>query len=344
MAEKLPSGKYRYKLYIGMKDGKRQYKSFVAESAYKAQEAAEEWKVRHLPSDDDPSLLQASEAFLAARTDILSPSTYRDYRNRIEYLKQFAPDLWKKRLSAIRALDIQTLVNRLATKPSERDRTKPISPKTVAEYYGVVETILSSYGIRFDVKLPQRKPPELNIPEDATIRQLLSVIKGTNLEIPVLLAALGPMRRGEICALTMDDIDFEKHIVHVRKSMVEDENKQWVIKFPKSTAGFRDIEYPQYVTDLIKEKGFIVKANPDTVSSHLRRVLQRHGIKHFRFHDLRHYAASFLLALDIPTVYVMERGGWQSQQSMRRYVHALEKQKAEFASKANAEFEKLFMG
>ena len=336
--ERLPSGKYRYKLYIGMRDGKRQYKSFVAETPYKAQEAAEGWKRIHLPSDDDPTLLQAVEGFLAARENTLSPSTYNDYRNKFEFLQDFAPDIFKKKLSVIRAQDFQVLVNRLAVKPKQNGRK--ISPKTVLSYYSLLNAVMGYHGIKIEnVRLPQRKPPELNIPEDETVRRLLSVIKGTNLEIPVLLAALGPMRRGEICALTLQDI--EGNIVHVRKSMVLDSEKQWRIKYPKSTAGFRDIEYPSYVTDLIREKGYIVECNPDTLTKHFVRVLQRHGFEHFRFHDLRHYAASFLLALGIPPLYVMERGGWQSQHSMRRYTHALDKQRSEFSKIANDAFANL---
>lgn len=338
MAEKLPSGKYRYKLYTGMKDGKRHYMSFVAETASKAREEAERWKTLNLSSGSNQSLLEASRAFLRDRKNTLSPSTYNDYANRIEYLQDFAPDLFKKRLSAVTTRDLQALVNRLSAKPKKTGGV--ISPKTVMAYYSLLDTVLKYHGVKIDnVHLPQRKPPELVIPEDETVTRLLQVIKGTNLEIPVLLAALGPMRRGEICALTLNDID--GNIVHVSKSMVLTNERDWQIKYPKTSAGFRDIEYPAYVTDLIREKGYIVNCNPDTLSKHFVRVLSRHGFDHFRFHDLRHYAASFLLALGIPPLYVMERGGWQSQHSMRRYTHALDKQKAEFASLANSAFEKI---
>ena len=59
------------------------------------------------------------------------------------------------------------------------------------------------------------------------------------MEIPVLLAAFGPMRRSEICALTSDQID--GNIVHVDRAIVLNENYQWVIKKPKSYAGDRYI-------------------------------------------------------------------------------------------------------
>ena len=40
----------------------------------------------------------------------------------------------------------------------------------------------------------------------------------------------------------------------------------------------------------------------------------------------------------IPPLYVMERGGWSSPQTMRRYLHVLDKQREEFSATANAAF------
>ena len=44
-AKKLPSGNYRVLLYEGMKDGKRQYASFTAETADEAEYQALEYKL-----------------------------------------------------------------------------------------------------------------------------------------------------------------------------------------------------------------------------------------------------------------------------------------------------------
>ena len=70
------------------------------------------------------------------------------------------------------------------------------------------------------------------------------------MELPVLLAAFGPMRRGEICALTSDDIS--GNVVHVCKNMVINENKKWIIKTPKSYAGDRYIDYHDFFAEKLK--------------------------------------------------------------------------------------------
>ena len=341
---RLPSGKYRYLLYIGKgADGKKKYKSFTADTLNKAKKAATKWQGIHHPAEGpEISLNDACERFLEVRSGTLSPSTWSDYRHRITYLQERFPDLFKMALASINTERMQWLVNTLANKVSDKNRTKPISAKTVKAYYSLLETVLRTNGIRIDnIQLPQYQKPDLNIPEEDQVKELLASVAGTALEIPILLAALGPMRRGEICALTMEDIDFDQNIVHVRKSMVRNNDGSYSVKQPKSEAGNRDILYPAAVIQKIQEQGYVTHCNPGTISRNFIRHLERHDLPVCRFHDLRHYAASFLLALNIPPVYVMERGGWQTDQTMKRYVHALDKQRKEFAEQASSAFSAL---
>lgn len=72
------------------------------------------------------------------------------------------------------------------------------------------------------------------------------------MELPILLAAFGPMRRGEICAL--DSTDISGNIVHVSKNMVRTEDNAWIIKSPKSYAGDRYIDFPDFVAENGEEK------------------------------------------------------------------------------------------
>ena len=61
------------------------------------------------------------------------------------------------------------------------------------------------------------------------MKQLIGAAKGTEMELPILLAAFGPMRRGEIAALTIDNI--HGNTVHVCVNMVRTENhNEWIVK------------------------------------------------------------------------------------------------------------------
>jgi len=52
-----------------------------------------------------------------------------------------------------------------------------------------------------------------------------------------------------------------------------------------------------------------------------RRALQRAGIENFRWHDLRHTWASWLIQNGTPIYDLQEMGGWQSSSMVRRYAH-----------------------
>lgn len=52
-----------------------------------------------------------------------------------------------------------------------------------------------------------------------------------------------------------------------------------------------------------------------------RRALQRAGIENFRWHDLRHTWASWLVQNGTPLYDLQEMAGWKSSEMVRRYAH-----------------------
>ena len=66
--------------------------------------------------------------------------------------------------------------------------------------------------------------------------------------------------------------------------------------------------------------------------------MERAGIPHFRFHDLRHYCASVQHALGVPDAYIMQRGGWGNM-IKEVYRHALKDKVSEMDDKANNYFD-----
>ena len=161
------------------------------------------------------------------------------------------------------------------------------------------------------------------------------------MEIPILLAAFGPMRRSEICALTSDHI--KGNIVHVERAMVMSDSHTWVLKYAKTYAGDRYIPFPDFVAKKLKRiNGRIVELNPDQISKQFRRILGKCDVPHFRFHDLRHYCASFQHALGIPDSYIMQRGGWGDDNTLKNvYRHTMTDREKEMNAKTNIAFSEL---
>ena len=105
-----------------------------------------------------------------------------------------------------------------------------------------------------------------------------------------MLAAFGPLRRGEICALTLRDIT--GNVIHVHQSVAVDKSQQSQIKAPKTTQSDRYIDMPQAVIMVIRKRGYVTTLNPNQVTHQFSRLLKKNGISHFRFHDLRHTCAT----------------------------------------------------
>jgi len=64
-----------------------------------------------------------------------------------------------------------------------------------------------------------------------------------------------------------------------------------------------------------------------------RKALSRAGIENFRWHDLRHTWASWLIQNGTPMYDLQEMGGWKSAEMVRRYAHLAPAQMARHAEK-----------
>jgi len=337
-ARKLPSGSWRCQVYSHTDiNGKRKYESFTSDDPSpagkrEAEFAAAEFSLtKKQYSQSTITFGQALDNYIAQRNDILSPSTIRKYkgmrRNNLQCLmnvklKDFTQDVVQSAINA-------ESVNR--------------SPKSVRNAHGLITAVLRQNRVNLilTTALPKKVRPKLYIPSDKEVKQLMECVKDTDMEIPVLLAAFGAMRRGEISALISEDIS--GNTIHISRTAVLDENNNWVIKAPKSFAGDRFIELPEFVMKKIaNKKGNIIEMTPNKITSKFEHVLKRADLPHFRFHDLRHYNASIAHALGIPDAYIMQMGGWGNDRVLKEvYRHVMEKTRKEMNKKTISHFENM---
>lgn len=345
-AKKLPSGSWRCLVYshtetVVQPDGttkeKRIYKSFTCDEPgpkgkRMCEQMAADWAANKEKKDNGSLTFgEALDNYIASRESILSPCTIKDYKTTRRLHVQSIMDI---KIDRITQEQIQAAIN---------IESMNLSPKTVRNIHGVVSAVMGVYrpGFAINTSLPQKKKTKLYIPNDSDIKAIMDFVSGTDMELPVLLAAFGPMRRGEICALNSADIS--GNIVHVCRNMVRTEDGEWIIKAPKSYAGDRYIDYPDFVAEKWKGiSGPIVKLKPHNITNNFIKILNKNGLPHFRFHDLRHYSASIQHALGIPDSYIMQRGGWSSDGVLKSvYRHALSDKAQEMDQIANSYFSEL---
>lgn len=309
-AKKLPSGQWRTLVYdYTDSNGKRHYESFTAETKKESEYMAAEFALKRKGKGSTSNILlsEAMDKYINAKNNILSPSTIKEYiRMRMTYFN----DIGNLRLKYIASEDIQKWVNQFSLSHS---------PKTVRNAHGFLTAVFDMYAPEINIKttLPQKIKPTLYVPSDSDIKDLLQYFHehDKDMETAVYLAAFGTLRRSEICALTAQDIS--DNILYISKAMVQDSRKKWIIKTTKTTSSTRYVEMPEFVITLLPKSGNIININPAQITNRFTRAFIKLGITQFRFHDLRHYAASIMHAIGVPDQYIMQRGGWSSDRTLK---------------------------
>ena len=344
----LPSGNIRRRVFVGyeyLKDEKgnpildengkqkkkRIYKSVTADSSSEADEMVRNIKGSRNKNKiiPDTTFKEAREKYIDTMRTILSPSTIRGYSQ----MQTYFSDIDGIRIKNLDDDKIQLWVNSFA---------KSHSPKTVRNGYGLISRVLADYGIKPNVKLPSKEIKDVYVPSDDDVQAIVRhfTTKGDNdMVIAICLASFATLRRSEICGLSADDV--KGNIIHVHNSIVVNDKKENILKTKvKNKSSDRYIEIPQFVVDMFPKEGMIVNISPDNITNRFGRGLAAEKITPFRFHDLRHYSASIMHAIGVPDVYIMERGGWSSDETLKRvYRGSIETYKKKFVEQTNEHFE-----
>ena len=320
--EQLKSGSYRATL---TKDGKR-YRITYDTKPTKRQAEADLYEMISKKEDapkEKITFAEASEKYVDMKRNVLSPSTIRDYSKYCQRMPAWFPLL---PIDDISQIEINKVINEISADKS---------PKTVRNYHGFISAILGTFRpqLKICTTLPQKRKNEPYIPSDEDVKRLLSSLEGTQFYIPVVLACYG-MRRGEICALTLEDI--EGDVVHINKAVAQNEQNEYVLKSTKTTESERDIIIPLEIADMIRQQGYVYEGHPNSIIVKISKVQDALGIPHFSLHKLRHYFASKMLTItDTKTVQAL--GGWKTDNVMKTvYAHSM-KEEQEKAKRAAVE-------
>ncbi len=176
------------------------------------------------------------------------------------------------------------------------------------------------------VQRPRKERYQAHPYNGEELEVLFEKVKGTNLELGVILAAFYGLRRSEACGLKWSAIDFTRKTITISHtvSQVKVDGKITLVgkdrtktksshrtlplvgPFEELLLAIRDKqeanrricgncycqEYLDYV--YVNEMGELMK--PNYLSQAFPAFLEKHGLRHIRFHDLRHSCASLLYA------------------------------------------------
>jgi len=209
-------------------------------------------------------------------------------------------------------------------------REQGLSMATINKHLALLRSVLEDAArkqiiARNPVNLlerPKVKKAQRIFLDTAEVAALLLSVKGTCLELPVTLAVYLGMRRGEVLGLRWSDIDFEGGILQISSTRTK-AGGNVIVKDPKTDKSRRAFKMPQEVKmvlwqakqkkDEVKRKfkgydtsDYVVTRHdgkpfsPNYLSDLFHQHVLKTGMKHVRFHDLRHAFASIANNAGVP--------------------------------------------
>ena len=247
----------------------------------------------------------------------LAHATYGAYQG---LLKSTIVPYFRKKKLTLRELEARHL------QMFYSEMLRRVTPNTVIHYHAVIHSALK-YAVKTDM-LIQNVADKVDRPRKNSfqpvflsadeMQKMFEALRGTKLELPVLVAAFYGLRRGEVVGLKWDAIDFEQGTISVKRTVTStiidgkyQEFEQQSAKTKSSLrtlpliGGFRkyfmqvkeaqelnkqvcgncyNYEYDGFV--FVDELGERMRV--EYLTNAFPKFLESHGLRRMRFHDLRH--------------------------------------------------------
>ena len=261
--------------------------------------------------------------------------TYASYSTTVK--KIVAPYFREKEvtLKNLTAKDIQEFYLR------ELER---VSASSVIHYHANIHKALK-YAVKIDlidvnpadkVERPKKDRYVGSFYDADEVNALFAAAKGSKLELPILFGAFYGLRRSEAIGLKWDAIDFDQNTITIRHTVTscDLDGKRVLVASDttKTKSSMRTLplvpfmrerllalkeeqkenrrlcgrsyikDYLEYVC--VNEIGDLIK--PHYVTTAFPDLLKANGMRHIRYHDLRHSCASLLLANGVPMKQIQE--------------------------------------
>ncbi|MEO6025580.1 MAG: site-specific integrase [Candidatus Binatia bacterium] len=249
------------------------------------------------------------------------------------------PTLGQHQLSKLEPLHIQHLYSTLL-ESGRRDGKGGLSPQTVVHCHRVLRKALK-HAVKWQLLIrnpaeavdpPRVDHREMTTLDEEEVAGLFEAVRGTRLELPVVLAVSTGLRRGELLALRWRDVDLEKATLAVRQSIEQTKNGL-AFKEPKTRRGRRVVALPNVTVEALrrhrtdqakrrlslgsayKDQGLVLTRldgrpmDPAETSKAFARVIARNGLRRHSLHSLRHTHATLLLRANVHPKVVSERLG-----------------------------------
>lgn len=259
------------------------------------------------------SFSDGAKKYIKSRENVVSPATVREYTRKIDRLPKWFTE---KNIYDIDQQDMQKLVNELSVDHKS---------KTVHDFHGFAVGVIRYFipKTMFNTTFKQNDRTERYMPSKQEVETILKQAENTEYHIALQLACYS-LRRSEICALLKNDLTADNQI-HVCKAKVQNNDKKWVIKSPKTEDSDRYVPIDDALADEIRslDREEVYPFAPQNISNFLRRTQKKLNMPLFSVHCLRHYYASVAHMAGIDDITIQKTGGWKNNSVLKSsYTHS----------------------
>lgn len=337
--KKRPNGTYQATIYVGRDANGKQICKYITRDTMKECKAAardleQEIAEGRLTDLDNMRVVAWIEKYLEINKNNYAPGTiglYNTYLN-----AYFAPYFRQMKLKQVNEIIIKQFQNQLL-ETQENSSVKRI----MGTLKKILKEALGDYSPAKNVPLPKANKSCAKAPTTEEFKQIYESLIGTRYEIPVLLSGWCGFRREEIFALRPDDFDFTNNTIRIDEAYAKNEEGKYVFGPPKSENGYRTKKTPKHLMDMLRplvqqNTGKVIKikkdndpifaylGRPDSFSSRYGQLFKRkkrQNVPDYRFHDLRHYHATWLHENGYPDSYAAAAMGQTPDIFRNTYQH-----------------------
>ena len=358
---KRSDGRWMAQVDLGWQDGKRRRKALYGRTRREVQEKLREAlhrKERGLPAVPERETVGG---FLLRWLEIKQSRVRRRTHQRYEHVVRahLLPHLARNRLAKLTPQDVATCLHRVEeSKGAFSARSAREILRTALNQALRWELVARNVAALTDA--PRHRPRQIKplTPEQANA--LLAAVAGHRLGALITVAVGIGLRQGEALGLRWQDVDLDAGVLSVRQTL-ERAGTAPLFGEPKTTRSRRTINLPDVVTAALrrhrtsqleerlvagqewKDSGLVFTTTIGTpvergrLHKTFKAMLRSAGLPNIRYHDLRHTAATLLLAQGVDPRTIMETlGHSQISLTLNTYAHVMPALQREAAAKMDA--------
>ena len=293
------------------------------------------------------------------KEDILPHKAPSSQRVETTYLNHWERELGEYALSFLTHEIISRKIAQLTNAGDQRaqleDGEKPAKPKsrkTVKHYRDNLEILLkfaqkwgwigSANPMEGVNRITKATKERVRFLDDDERKAILAACKASpNKQLyPVVVFALSTgARKNEILKLTLRDLDLERHLAVLRETKNRETRKAPIVSYLKAVLEEHLKWREKYLTKRDIKSDYLFPRSDGKGAIDIRKAWEnareKAGIIDFRFHDLRHSAASYLAMNGASQLEIAEVLGHKTLQMVKRYSHLSEDHTRDVVEKMN---------